>query len=229
MIFRRGAVSSAAVLFFSCAATLVPPHGGDAAKTIPSLHLYCSADQFTAFGKISASGNGEKVTGAIEVHYSGPNAFRIIFYSPLGATAGTVSGMNDSVIMDFGTHHRVVALSDPFPAELLPWGGKLSSGELIRTVGGEIPHCDSIVNLRPTEINGTFFRTSYIWKTAEWDFTATLSRYNHRLKQVFLEKKTAGNIVYRVHYASFSNGVARFISMKTDDRNYFSIEYENLR
>ncbi|MBN1760453.1 MAG: hypothetical protein JW863_19145 [Chitinispirillaceae bacterium] len=229
MIPVRGTAGSVAVFFLSCAATLVPPGDSDGTKAVPSLHPYCSADSITVFGKISASNNGEKVTGAIEVRYYGIDAFKMVFYSPFGAIVGTVSSFNDSLVMKFGSHHRVVALSDPFPSDLLPWGGTLPCGELIRALCGGILYCDSVVNFRPTEIIESFFRTSCVWQTPEWNFTAVLSRWKHRLKQVDLEKKVSDIVVYRVRYTSFSDNTARLIAIKTDDRNYFSIEYENLR
>jgi hypothetical protein len=228
MTFLRGAIAAAGALYFCCASTIPSIQGYD--DPVSGIRRYCTAEPVTtAFGSITATSAGERISGSIEVRNTGENGVNMVLYSPLGTTVGTVSVRNDSLALDIGEEHRVTALSDPFSVELLPWGGSLPCGEVVRAICGGIIYCDSVANREPAEIIHSGFRTSYIWKTSGWRLSAVVSRWRHRLREVIVEKRDAEKVLFSVRYASFSGTVARLIAMKADDRNYFSIDYELLR
>jgi hypothetical protein len=223
-------VMPAVVLFLGNCATTVRSHSGnDTEAAVAEISRYCKDDPVVGFGTISASSAGEKVTGSIDVLYSGRDSFNVVLYSPFGASVGSLVSREDSIVVDLGQQHQIVALTDTFTSGLLPWGGALHCNEVVRAVTGQIFYCDSLTKLTPEKIITTGFRTIYIWKVGGGTFKAAFSRWHGRLRYVEITTVHGNSGVYTMRFESFSSLRARFITIEADDRNYFSIEFERLR
>ena len=216
-------------LLLSCAVTLPSRSVGDGETYFSALNRLCEDVPRVGTGTVTASTAGEKATGLIDMRYSGVQSFKAVLYSPLGATVGSLVSGDDSLELIIGKNRRVMAFSDSFAPDLLPWGRGLRCDEVIRALSGQILYCDSIGNRHPQKIIATGFRISYIWEIGPWRIIAVFSRMNKRLRYVELHKSTNGNDDYTIRFDSISASGARIIAMKADDRNYFSVEFERLR
>ncbi len=222
-------VAAVVLIVSNCASTLKSRSGNDTEAAVAEIRRYCNDDPVVGFGTISAASAGEKVTGSIEVHYSGRNSFKIVLYSPFGALVGSLVSREDSIVVDFGRQHKVIAFADTFTSEILPWGVSLPGIEAVRAVTGQILYGDSLTNRTPEKIITTGFRTMYVWKMGEWTYNAAFSRRQGHLKYVEIKRDSENSEEYTIRFKSFTASRARFITMSADDRNYFSIEFERLR
>jgi hypothetical protein len=228
MILLRWIVPPVTALALCCSSTTRLRHNAPVFIPGKDLARYTETGPFTGFGKIRASSEGEKFFGTFEVQSRKDRSLKMVFYSPLGTFAGAISARNDSVVLRFGENEHVLAFSDTFSGAPLRWGNLLSAGELIQALCGRVMYLDSLLLTEPEEIIHSGFRNTYIWRTRRWKLSASFSGKSNRLRQVVLEKNGDGTTVFSIRFTSFSNGAARFISMKVDDRNYFSITYEQL-
>jgi|GEM_PF-6449254 len=190
--------------------------------------LFLSPTSFRGSGTVKMAFEGERRSAAVDVK-SANGTVKASFYSAFGSPAGSVVTTSDSGVMIFQGERRAFSIDQTPDADLFPWAGNIRFGDLTTLLCGRLPSRFLFTRPPDERINGGGGKSTLVWKNDTVTLSLVFSRHSHRLKRSMLEMHPRGNAGLTVTCGSFFKGTARFISLDVDDRNYFSLKYEQLQ
>jgi hypothetical protein len=182
-----------------------------------------------AFGEVRLAVDGEVHHCSIETHGDTEGRFTADFYAPLGITVGSIRSdrTKGTVALETGnyTFSRMQTL-DTLP---FSWGHDLTLADLQDILLGTVPasYAQRLSRQPDTFIDGKK-AISVVWKTDTLDIAAKfLKRGKAAESFAFIYKKNGP--IRSVTLGAMKNGRAHKIDLRENDRNYFSINYTDLK
>jgi hypothetical protein len=184
---------------------------------------------FRGSGSLFLVAGGEKQSGNFDVRYNADRSFIATFYSPLGTIIGSITAGDDSGVVTLPDTTFRQPLDKPLGSVLLPWGDNLTLGTVVAAMRG-IP-----ADTFPAEYTVEKAETArncreFVFQNKTIEYAVIFSGNLKKLKRIVIAigKVEPSRNAYSVTYENFLNGMARLITIKTGDRNYFSLHYEKV-
>ena len=181
------------------------------------------------YGSINAAWHGERHTGNFDFFHNDTGNFNVSLYTLLGTLFCSIQTHNDSGSIVIQESKRTMAMDQYLDTLLFPWGGQFTLRDLLLVFCGYPVHATSFMNQPPYEIRSLKSGKEYIWKNDTISVSVIFSKRLSRLKRIINTYHYNSKSGYLITVEKFFGGLPRMITLKTDDGNYFSIYYENLK
>ena len=185
---------------------------------------------FKGSGSVLFVTNGEKQSGSFDERYKSVSSMAATFYSPMGTIIGSISAHGDSGVVMLPEHSFQLPLASPLDSLKLAWVSNITLGALITALCGKVAHQfnpDSLVE-KPQPAR---HRREFTGENKTIGYAVISSNDLKKLKRIVVTvgTKVPSEKKISIVYESFFSGIARYITIKVDDRNYFSLRYDNVQ
>ena len=179
------------------------------------------------YGTITYSENGNRQTGSFDVNWQTGNTFSAHFYSPFGTVLGSVTTDGDSGVIRFNSREHHVGLQNPVDLFFFCNTG-LTMADVVTLLTGRIVGA-AVMQKAP---DSSFIQQKYhvqFWKSEKTSVSYFFSKDFRHLKRIVYNYNFKKEDAYSILFQSFFEGFSRYITLKADDRNYFSLKFEHFR
>lgn len=181
------------------------------------------------YGSVEFSIDGERHKGFFDLHCRNDTLLDATFYSPLGSELASVTAGKDSGTVSFNGKTAKLSLDQKLDTLAFPWSRHLRFGDLVTSLTGRVLSGYYSLSLPPDIQTVRGFTKELLWETASERISLIFSRRLRRLKRSVYIYHADSLYGYSIIYDSFSHGIARCISFRVDDLNYFLIKYDRFK
>lgn len=174
-------------------------------------------------GDISISADGKGYYGYADINWERSGTFRADFYSPFGTTIASVRADSVNGIASIQEERHEFKINEKI--DFLPQGlgSSLTFGELMGLLTGQVSFFCEKLKAEPDSTVSQNRSTALFWKDGDVTIRVDVSKKT-RIQSVLMQSQG-----WNVKFESIKEKLARNIEFREDDKNYFSIKYEQLK
>ncbi len=206
------------------------PSPYDTVQPLRSLILpYGPPARFTGYGSLIVRFQGEKYSGSFDLVHSGEDLLNVVFYGPFGTPFGSITTAGDSGTVTVQDYRETLPLDRRLDTLRFPWGGGLTLKQLTDVLCGRMILAGAFSDEPPHVIVSHWFRKELLWERDTLSVSLLFSSNLKSLERTLITDKRESGRVYKIEFDNYADGFPHFISLKADDRNYFSINYRKMK
>ncbi len=219
------ALLAAICVLFSC---IPPPQvdiAGEGAVLSSRPLISRSFSKMAGAGELLLSVAGQRYSGDFDAKWEHTSGFSMVIYSPFGGIFASIS--SDSVTGKIAIQDKEYSVSMDQLVDTLPFaqGQKIDFRQFVCFISGQIVDLNCLTE-KPDQIISKRKYQLLSWETDSTITDARIRKKDSNLDYLQLRYKNSSAVI---RFSNFRNQIPRSISLKADDKNYFSINYQSMK
>ncbi len=180
-------------------------------------------------GTVIVNVNGKKYGGNVDIEFINNNSFHADIYSTFGNVVASIYGDTVHGTITYDNESYRFAIHTKMDTLPFAWGKEFTFAEFSELLTGNLNLIEPDLNATPDTLVNERTTTMAVWNSGErFNITALINRNRMILEEITLKDRLKSD-EWEFEFRKLKDGIAHSMLFKQDEKNYFYVEYDNLK